>query len=123
MIRKYAALSALVTLFIIGVGCTREVSFKQDVYPILSENCLSCHKSGAEGYIKSGLNMENYDSLMKGTKFGPVIVAGSHISSTLILLLERKAHASINMPKNHPPLAENKIKVIREWIDQGAKNN
>lgn len=123
MIRKHATLTALVTLTIFGAGCSREVSFKQDVYPILSENCLSCHKAGAEGYLKSGLSMESYDALMKGTKFGPIIVAGSHVSSTLVLLLERKAHPSINMPKDHPPLADNKVEVIRKWIDQGAKNN
>jgi len=123
MIRKHATLTALVMLFTFGAGCTRNVSFKQDVYPILSENCLSCHKPGTEGYIKSGLSMENYDAVMKGTKFGPVIVAGSHISSTLVLLLERKGHPSINMPKDHPPLADSQIEVIRKWIDQGAKNN
>jgi hypothetical protein len=123
MIRKHAALTALVTLVTFGAGCSRDVSFKQDVYPILSENCLSCHKAGAEGYLKSGLSMESYDALMKGTKFGPIIVAGSHISSTLVLLLERKAHPSINMPKDHPPLADSQVEVIRKWIDQGAKNN
>ena len=123
MIRKHAALTALATLITFSAGCTRDVSFKQDVSPILSENCLSCHKPGTEGYIKSGLSMENYDAVMKGTKFGPVIVAGSHISSTLVLLLERKAHPSINMPKDKAPLADSQIKVIRKWIDQGAKNN
>jgi hypothetical protein len=123
MIRKHAALTALVTLVTFGAGCSRDVSFKQDVYPILSENCLSCHKAGAEGYLKSGLSMESYDALMKGTKFGPIIIAGSHISSTLVLLLERKAHPSINMPKDHPPLADSQVEVIRKWIDQGAKNN
>ena len=123
MIRKHAALTALAMLFTLGAGCTRDVSFKQDVYPILSENCLSCHKPGTEGYIKSGLSMENYDAVMKGTKFGSVIVAGSHISSTLVLLLERKGHPSINMPKDKAPLADSQIEVIRKWIDQGAKNN
>ncbi len=123
MIRKHAALTALAMLFTFGAGCTRDVSFKQDVYPILSENCLSCHKPGTEGYIKSGLSMENYDAVMKGTKFGAVIVAGSHISSTLVLLLERKGHPSINMPKDKAPLADSQIEVIRKWIDQGAKNN
>jgi len=54
---------------------------------------------------------------------GPVIVAGSHISSTLVLLLERKGHPSINMPKDKAPLADSQIEVIRKWIDQGAKNN
>jgi Planctomycete cytochrome C len=123
MSRKRVVLTGLMTLLMFGAGCSREVSFKQDVYPILSSNCLSCHKPGTEGYIKSGLSMENYDGLMKGTKFGPVIIPGSHISSTLILLLERKGHPSINMPKDKPELPDNQVDLIRKWIDQGAKNN
>jgi hypothetical protein len=41
----------------------------------------------------------------------------------MVLLLERKAHPSINMPKDKPPLPDGKIDIIRKWIDQGAKNN
>ncbi|MDO8704242.1 MAG: c-type cytochrome domain-containing protein [Sulfuricaulis sp.] len=123
MSRKRVVLTGLMTLLMFGAGCTREVSFKQDVFPILSDNCLSCHKLGTEGYIKSGLSMEDYGGLMKGTKFGPVIIPGSHINSTLIILLERKGHPSINMPKDKPGLPESKVELIRKWIDQGAKNN
>ncbi len=123
MLRKYAVLPVLAATLVLGSGCAREVSFKQDVYPILSANCLSCHKAGGEGYVKSGLNMENYEGLMKGTKLGPIVVSGSAISSTLVLLIERQAHPSINMPKDKPPIAADQIKTIRKWIDQGAKNN
>ena len=112
-----------ISLIVFGAGCSRETSFKQDVYPILSEHCLSCHKLGTEGQVKSGLSMEDYDGLMKGTRFGPVIIPGSHISSTLILLLDRKGHPSINMPKDKPELPKHKIDLIRQWVDQGAKNN
>ncbi len=123
MLRKPGALAVLTAFLVLGTGCTREVSFKQDVFPILSENCLSCHKAGGEGLAKSGLNMESYDGLMKGTKFGPIVVAGSSVSSTLVLLVERQAHPSINMPKDRPPITADQIKIIRQWIDQGAKNN
>jgi hypothetical protein len=107
----------------LGAGCTREVSFKQDVFPILSENCLSCHKAGGAGLAKSGLNMESYEGLMKGTNLGPIIVAGSSVSSTLVLLVEHQAHPSINMPKDKMPITADQIKILRQWIDQGAKNN
>ncbi|MBI5782340.1 MAG: hypothetical protein HZA69_01200 [Gammaproteobacteria bacterium] len=123
MLRKPAALTVLTAFLVLGAGCTREVSFKQDVFPILSENCLSCHKAGGEGLVKSGLDMESYDGLMKGTKLGPIVVPGSAVGSTLVLLIERQAHPSINMPKDKPPLPEGKIDIIRKWIDQGAKNN
>lgn len=123
MLGKYAAIPVLAASLVLGSGCAREASFKQDVYPILSENCLSCHKTGGEGLAKSGLSMESYEALMKGTKLGPIVVPGSAISSTLVLLIERQAHPSINMPKDKPPIAAGQIKTIRQWIDQGAKNN
>lgn len=123
MLRKPVALTVLTAFLVPGSGCTREVSFKQDVFPVLSENCLSCHKAGGEGLAKSGLDMESYDGLMKGTKLGPIVIPGSAIGSTLVLLIERQAHPTINMPKDKPPIAAAQIKTIRQWIDQGAKNN
>ena len=123
MSRSLTVLAGLMAVSMLGTGCTREVSYNKDVFPILSENCLSCHKVGGTGLAKSGLNMETYEGLMKGTKLGPIIVAGSSVSSTLVLLIERQAHPSINMPKDKPPIAADQIKTIRQWIDQGAKNN
>lgn len=133
-------LMTAVSLFVVlNMGCTKTVSFKQDVFPILSRDCLSCHSSGGEGYAKSGLSMENYETLMKGTKFAPVVVPGSSVSSTLIILVEHKGDPSINMPKHKEDLSEETrvhlvawkseqlsagdIKVLKDWIDQGAKNN
>jgi hypothetical protein len=123
MSRSLAVLAGLMAVSMLGAGCTREVSYNKDVFPILSENCLSCHKVGGTGLAKSGLNMETYEGLMKGTKLGPIVNPGSSVSSTLVLLIERQAHPSINMPKDKPPIAADQIKTIRQWIDQGAKNN
>lgn len=126
-------------LAVISTSCTRDISFKADVYPVLSRNCLACHQPGGEGYAASGLSMESYEMLMKGTKFGPVIVSGSSLNSSLILLIEHKADPSINMPKprkdltgksrahllawSGEQLSADEIGLIKKWIDQGAKNN
>lgn len=123
MSRSLTVLAGLMAVSMLGAGCTREVSYSKDVFPILSENCLSCHKVGGTGLAKSGLNMETYEGLMKGTKLGPIVNPGSSVSSTLVLLIERQAHPSINMPKDKPPIAADQIKTIRQWIDAGAKNN
>ncbi len=124
---------------VFSISCTRDTSFKTDVYPVLSRNCLACHQPGGEGFTASGLSMENYNLLMKGTKFGPVIVPGSSLNSSLILLIEHKADPSINMPKprkdltgkarahllawSGEQLSADEIGLIKNWIDQGAKNN
>ena len=68
--------------------------------------------------------MESYESLMKGTKFGPVIVPGNALSSSLVILIEGKADPAIKMPHGSLqmiPLKEREI--IKKWIQQGAKNN
>ncbi len=124
--------SLLVVTFLVGAGCTRQVSFNQDVRPIFSAKCQSCHDGSGEGSAKSGFNVMSYDSLMAGTKLGKVIVPGEAISSTLYLLITHKASPEIHMPphgsqslamgKGHP-LTDGEIDTIKQWIDQGAKNN
>jgi hypothetical protein len=100
-----------------------EVSFANDVKPILDESCLSCHTQDGEGYQKSGFSMESYQAFMRGTKHGPVIRPGDAASSTLVRLVEGKADPSIRMPFHKEQLPEEKIAVIRDWVDQGAKDN
>ncbi len=110
---------------VLAVGCAKErtVSYQNDVYPILKKNCFECHTGKGEGIQKSALDLQSYEALMKGTKFGPVVVPGQSVSSTLARLVQGKADASLNMPHNRPPLPTDQINIIVKWIDQGAKNN
>ena len=117
---------------VFSVGCSKQVSFNNDVKPILTASCLECHDGSGEGSEKSGFSLKDYNSLMKGTKFGSVIVPGDSVSSTLYRLIAHKADPEIQMPPHHDTtLAEGKvdpltlvqIETIKMWIDQGAKNN
>lgn len=99
------------------------VSFKKQVAPILHTNCLECHKPGAAGYEASGLDMESYESLMKGTKYGPIIVPGSAMTSNFNVLVEGRADLSIQMPYHARKLAPVLIDILRRWVDEGARNN
>ncbi|MGA8863992.1 MAG: c-type cytochrome domain-containing protein [Gallionella sp.] len=101
-----------------------EVSYKNDIYPILHDYCLNCHQPGGKGYEKSGLDMRTYQSLMKGTNFGPVIHPGDSFSSVLIELVEGRAHPALKMPyQMNGGLAKDKIDLLKTWVQQGAKNN
>ena len=113
-------------------GCSQQVSFSEDVQPILTSSCVKCHTGSGEGSKKSGFSVDDYNSIMKGTKFGPVIVAGDSVSSTLFRLIAHKAAPEIHMPPHGEsslaegradPLNQKQIETIKMWIDQGAKNN
>ncbi len=120
---------AVIPFVVALAGCHRDVSFNKDVHPILEARCMSCHAPGAPGCVASGFSVATYQTVMKGTRFGHVVIPGSSAASTLVRLVNHEADPSIAMPKSHVPgapsewLAPEQIKMIQTWIDQGAKDN
>lgn len=100
------------------------VSYAKDVVPILEKHCKACHSPGEAGYVVSGFELESYETLMKGTQFGPVVLPGDPLTSVLVMLLEGRADPSLKMPHGGAtaPSSE-EILTIRRWVEQGAKNN
>lgn len=129
--RTTAALAIATLLPCIGCG-QREVSYSEDVFPIIWEHCAECHSGGGEGESASGFSVATYEDLMTGTQYGQVVVPGSGISSTLYHMISGTVDPKIQMPPHAPetlaegrgePLTEGQIKTIKLWIDQGAQNN
>jgi len=105
-------------------GCADvSVSFNKDVQPILDTHCAECHTGAGEGVVASGFVVESYDTVMKGTKLGPVVVAGDPLSSNLYRMVSGKVDKSIQMPHGKNALENNEIITIEAWIQQGAANN
>ena len=91
------ALTAILMALTWASEVTAEVSFKEEVFPIIQIRCLSCHQPGGAGYETSGLDLRSYEGLMKGTKHGSIIVPGSALESNLIAVIEqRTARGSVN---------------------------
>jgi hypothetical protein len=99
------------------------VSFSEDVLPLLKFKCSSCHQAGGEGYEKSGLDLTSYQGVMKGTKFGPMVVPGDPETSNLMRLLDWRASAELRMPHGKKQLSICDRDLIRTWIFDGAKDN
>ena len=116
------------------------VSFSRDVQPILSHNCAVCHSPGGVGYKVSGFDVQTYASIMRGTRFGPMVTPGESDQSNLLWVLRHGAHPSINMPKfcerltqasDKCAIASNvarrlpraQVKLIAKWVNQGARDN
>lgn len=116
-------------LGVVTLGCEREppqVSFASDVYPIIERHCLECHRpeAGQPGFDASGFSMESHAAVMKGTRYGPMVIPGDSLSSVLTMLIEGRADPSITMPHgDRPPLKQHEIDAIKAWVEQGAKDN
>jgi hypothetical protein len=125
MIRRLHLPVFLLLAFTVGCTSGPRPGFQQDVYPILENNCFACHTppQGA-GYVKTGLNLESYETLMQGTLYGPVVIPENSRQSILNMLVEGRADVSMRMPHNRDqPLGAREIEILRLWVDQGATNN
>lgn len=101
----------------------QKMSFREDVFPVLKGRCMDCHSPGSAGYDASGLDLRSYEGLMKGTKFGPMVIARDPESSNLMLLLDGRADPKIRMPHGTRRLSVCDRDAIRQWIREGALNN
>jgi mono/diheme cytochrome c family protein len=98
-------------------------SFAEDILPLLKWRCASCHQPGGAGYEKTGLDLTTYEGVMKGTKFGPMVIARDPESSNLMLLLDWRASPQLRMPHGQKKLSTCDRNAVRAWIREGAKNN
>jgi mono/diheme cytochrome c family protein len=92
-----------------------EVSFSQDVLPILERRCVKCHGGGRTA---AGLVLKTFDDVMKGSRGGPIVEPGNAEASSLVELV-----VSGEMPQREPQLLPAEIQAIRDWVDAGAPNN
>ena len=100
-----------------------KVTYEGAVRPILQKHCIECHAAGQQGARASGLLMDSYESMMKGTSFGPVIHPGSAMASSLYILISGQGKLTITMPHGGQPLSNEEIETIRTWIKNGAVEN
>ena len=104
-------------------AATAQTSFQEDVFPIFKGRCIDCHQPGGQGYEQSGLDLSTYEGVMKGTKFGPVVIPGDPDTSNLMWLLDWKASPELRMPHGMKKLSTCDRNEIRHWIREGAKDN
>ena len=113
---RFAALMLTVIAFSTPARADdKQVSFEKDVMPIFKANCISCHKADKK---KGKLDMSTYADLRKGGKQGDPIKPGDPGKSILVDMISGKEP---EMPEKGDKLTEAQVKIISDWVKQGAK--
>lgn len=99
-------------------GDEGEVRFADQVAPILVRRCLACH-----GPKKAFANfrLDTFARLMAESDAGKNIEPGKPDDSLFLELIELNEPTG-RMPKNADPLPVAEVKILRRWIEQGAKS-
>ncbi|HXR78805.1 MAG TPA: PSD1 and planctomycete cytochrome C domain-containing protein [Bryobacteraceae bacterium] len=89
--------------------------FAEKIRPILAARCYQCHGPETQ---QNGLRLDSLAAILKGSDNGHIVVPGHSDQSRLIRRL--MAQERPQMPYGGPPLSDNQIKLVRQWIDDGA---
>ena len=96
------------------------VTYQTDIKPILDASCIKCHT--ANDKPKARLGLDSLSAIQRGSKGGPVILAGNSAKSKLVLTVAHVGDPDSFMPrgKDAKALTADQIGLIRAWIDQGG---
>ncbi|WP_019988686.1 DUF1553 domain-containing protein [Rudanella lutea] len=96
----------------------QKVDYNTQIKPILNKQCIACH-----GGVKktAGFSLLFRHEALAPTKSGkPAIVPGDADASEMIRRLTLDDPKE-RMPLDGPPLSEEEIQLLRDWVDQGAE--
>lgn len=91
-----------------------EVPFSSAIAGVLVENCLRCHGGRNPS---AGLSMDTFADLADSG----VMEAGRGEESLLVRKLLGVDIDGQRMPRGRPPLPDETIAVVQQWIDEGAR--
>src|SRR5277367_4505906 len=108
--------SALALLTAVGASAqtAKDVSFTNDVAPILSKNCAQCH---AQSPGMGNFDLHSRDAALKGGTHGAAIVPGDAANSRLYQQLTGAQKPQMPLGGK---LTDQEISVIKNWIAAGA---
>lgn len=101
-----------------NAAASPKITYDDHVRQILKDHCFSCH---GQGNAKSDLALDSYSTAMRGGAGGEVVIAGDLETSRLWKLVSHQEEPK--MPPMQDKLPEEKLKLIRQWIECGAPEN
>jgi len=114
---------------LIGTAQAENISFENDVLPILNSYCVMCHLPGSEQgglglYPDAWARVVGVPSAQSALLLvDPGAPDNSYLYIKLIDSGESAGGSGRLMPIQQPPLEPGQIETIRLWIEQGAQQN
>lgn len=99
-----------------GTTDTAEISFANDVAPILASECAICHGS------LGGWDSSTYDSVINSGDNGPAVIPGDVENSLLAQKIQGTQTIGVMMPTSGL-MDQDLIQIILDWIEAGAPDN
>jgi hypothetical protein len=115
----------LIMLFLIKIDLIGVVDFEKEIWPILEDRCIECHKApyeqnGRRKDPKAGLRLDGANHIMAGSDDGVIVVVDHPSQSSLYQRVILSSTDDDIMPPKGDPLSFAEKEAIRKWIAQGV---
>lgn len=101
-------------LLVIAANGEDRINYQDHILPLIQANCAKCHN---EDKKKADLDLTSYQSLLKGSGSGAVVVSGNPDGSKLWKAITQVEDPT--MPPNQPPLPDKDLDAFKKWIQGG----
>ncbi len=106
----------LLVVLSLQVNAADTVSFVTNVAPLLQKQCVNCHDAEV---AEADYRLDTYRHLMRLANGSPAVIGTQPDKSKLFQVLVHEDENS-RMPSDSDPLPDTSIKLIKDWIKQGA---
>ncbi len=117
---RYAIASLTIILVTMTSSHGEDIKFNRDIRPLLTKKCYACHgpdKSKREGDLRL-----DFESVVLGKRDEMTLVRGKPVESSLYTRLVTDDEDERMPPlDSKKTLTEKEIKLIKDWIAQGAQ--
>jgi len=104
------------------------VVFARDIRPLMNgipggpKPCANCHyrdRGTREGLDETGLDLQTYELIMRGSSTKKVVIPNKPCESPIVRKL-RGTGQGARMPKGGPYWSPEQIQLMTDWIKEGA---
>ncbi|MFK7790163.1 MAG: c-type cytochrome domain-containing protein [Phycisphaeraceae bacterium] len=92
------------------------INYQDHIRPIFQQSCFNCHNADK---ARGGLDLTSYRATVAGGSSGDIVVSQSAGESSLFGVMNHTLEPK--MPPNGGKVADDKLKLVKLWIDQGLR--
>ena len=94
-----------------------QVDYSREIRPILAKRCYSCHGPGVQ---EAGLRVDDLDSIKSELESGEHAIVPSKSDASELIARVSSHDEFVRMPPEGKPLSPQEIKLLEQWIAEGA---
>ena len=102
------------SLLILPAQAEDKINYTDHIQPLVEANCAKCHNADKK---KADLDLTSYQTALKGSGSGVVLLSGNPEGSKLWKALTHAEEPF--MPPNRPKLADKELEMFKKWIAGG----